>query len=191
MCVSCTSGLRTLWVLVCVWWGKSKTSLLFVNFVSVVDIVYAHLSSWVTSDSCDPTDCSPEGSSAHEISQARTLEWGSGLLSPSPGDLPHPGIEPTSPPWAGGFFTPEPPGQPRISPCIRLYVRAEAKRLMQSPQSSWGSSLWACGQCRRVFPRGRLCCTAPRPGLELQGRGRQPQLPWVFPPGRVRAIGKV
>ena len=27
------------------------------------------------SDSCDPMDCSPPGSSVHEIFQARTLEW--------------------------------------------------------------------------------------------------------------------
>ena len=25
---------------------------------------------------CDPMDCSPPGSSAHRISQVRTLEWG-------------------------------------------------------------------------------------------------------------------
>ena len=25
---------------------------------------------------CDPTDCSPPGSSVHETSQARVLEWG-------------------------------------------------------------------------------------------------------------------
>ena len=30
---------------------------------------------------------------------------------PSPGDLPDPGIEPTSPALAGRFFTPEPPGE--------------------------------------------------------------------------------
>ena len=44
---------------------------------------------------CDPMDCSPPGSSAHGI-------------FPSPGDLPDPGIEPTSlmpPALAGGFFT--------------------------------------------------------------------------------------
>ena len=40
----------------------------------------------------------------------------SGLPSPPPGDLPHPGIEPTSlmsSALAGGFFTTEPPGKPR------------------------------------------------------------------------------
>ena len=33
------------------------------------------LSCSATSDSCDPTDCSPSGSSVHGISQARILEW--------------------------------------------------------------------------------------------------------------------
>ena len=37
-------------------------------------------------------------------------EYQSGLLFPSPGDLPDPGMEPTSPVLAGGFFTTEPPG---------------------------------------------------------------------------------
>ena len=39
---------------------------------------------------CDPTDCSPPGSSVHGISQARILEW---VVFPSPGDLTNPGIE--------------------------------------------------------------------------------------------------
>ena len=52
----------------------------------------------------DPVDCSPPGSSVYETSQARILEWVA-----SPGDLPHPGIKPTSPALADGFFTTEPP----------------------------------------------------------------------------------
>ena len=39
-------------------------------------------------------------------------EYWSGSPFPPPGDLPNPGIEPTSPAWAGGFFTAEPPGKP-------------------------------------------------------------------------------
>ena len=35
-------------------------------------------------------------------------EYWSGVPFPSPGDLPDPGIEPTSPPLAGGLFTAEP-----------------------------------------------------------------------------------
>ena len=39
-------------------------------------------------------------------------EYWSGLPFPSPGDLSDPGIEPTSPVLAGGFFTTEPPRKP-------------------------------------------------------------------------------
>ena len=39
-------------------------------------------------------------------------EYWNGVPSPSPGDLPEPGIEPASPALAGGLFTTEPPGLP-------------------------------------------------------------------------------
>ena len=39
-------------------------------------------------------------------------EYWSGLPFPPPGDLPNPGIDPTSPALAGVFFTAEPPGKP-------------------------------------------------------------------------------
>ena len=39
-------------------------------------------------------------------------EYWSGLPFPLPKDLPDPGIKPTSPVLAGGFFTTEPPGKP-------------------------------------------------------------------------------
>ena len=39
-------------------------------------------------------------------------EYRSGLPFPSPGDLPDPGIEHTSPALAGGFFISVPPGKP-------------------------------------------------------------------------------
>ena len=45
-------------------------------------------------------------------------EYWSGLPFPPPGDLPYPGIEPKSPAssaLAGGFFTTEPPGKPRVT----------------------------------------------------------------------------
>ena len=44
-------------------------------------------------------------------------EYCSGLPFPSPGNLPHPGIEPispTSPALAGRFFTSAPPGKPTL-----------------------------------------------------------------------------
>ena len=44
-------------------------------------------------------------------------EYWSGLPFPTPGDLPDPGIEPTSPVSPAlvvGFFTTEPPGKPHL-----------------------------------------------------------------------------
>ena len=41
-----------------------------------------------------------------------TQEYWSELPGPPPGDLPDPGIKPTSPALAGGCFTPEPSGKP-------------------------------------------------------------------------------
>ena len=51
-------------------------------------------------------NCSPPRSSVHGIPRQ---EYWSGLLFPSPGNLPNPEIEPASPVWGGGFFTTEEP----------------------------------------------------------------------------------
>ena len=54
---------------------------------------------------CNTMDCSLPGSSDHGTLQARMLQW---VACPTPGDLPNPGIKPTSltsPALAGGFFT--------------------------------------------------------------------------------------
>ena len=66
--------------------------------------------SLVMSDSCDPMDCSPPGSSVHGILQARILEWVA--ISFSRGSS-HAGIKSGSPAFTGGFFTAEPPGKPQ------------------------------------------------------------------------------
>ena len=47
-------------------------------------------------------------------------EYWRGLPLSSPGDLPNPGIKPTSPALAGGFFTTEPPWKP-----IYMYEKRE------------------------------------------------------------------
>ena len=62
---------------------------------------------------CNPMDCSLPAPLSMEFSKQ---EYWSGLLCPSPGDLPNPGIEPTSPALAGGFFAAcIPPGSPLLS----------------------------------------------------------------------------
>ena len=40
-------------------------------------------------------------------------EYWNGLLLPSPGDLPDPGVEPASPAWQADSLPSEPPGKPK------------------------------------------------------------------------------
>ena len=67
---------------------------------------------------CDPMDCSPPGSSVHEISQARTLEWvampfSRGSSWPNDGTQVSPIAGRFFTVWAtvSKFFTTEPPGK--------------------------------------------------------------------------------
>ena len=56
---------------------------------------------------------------AHQTTLSMGLprqEYWSGLPFPPAGDLPDPGIKPEFLAMAGGFFTTEPPGEPRRSP---------------------------------------------------------------------------
>ena len=58
---------------------------------------------------CHPMDCSPPGSSAHWISQARILEWVAISFS---GESSWIRDKPASPALASRFFTTEPSGKP-------------------------------------------------------------------------------
>ena len=58
----------------------------------------------------NPLDCNPPGSSVVGFPGKN-----SGVDCHSPGDLPDPGIKPTPPALADGFFTTEPPGKPLLS----------------------------------------------------------------------------
>ena len=84
--------------------GQSSTT---ETYVCVCVCVHAHS---VVSDSLDPMDCSLPGSLVRGIFQARILDW-SGLPFPSPGDLPHPGIELHLLHWQTDSTT-SPPGKP-------------------------------------------------------------------------------
>ena len=56
----------------------------------------------------------------------RQEDW-SGLLFPTPGDLPHPGTEPMSldsPALQADFLTTVPPGKPKVCLYVCLYVYA-------------------------------------------------------------------
>ena len=95
---------------------------------------------------CNPTDCSQPGSSVHAISQAGKR---SRLPFPTPGDLPDPGIKPTSlmsPGLAGGFLPSEPPRiclqnrKPRSRPRVRksLWIREWLPTPVLLPEKSHG-----------------------------------------------------
>ena len=72
----------------------------------------------------------------------------SGLPCRPPGHLPNPGISHVSPALAGGFFTTEPPGKPRLpfgkcclEPRHELHLEedCEVKIIWVWGQGSWGS----------------------------------------------------
>ena len=70
-------------------------------------------------------------------------EYWSGLPFPTPGDLPDLRIKPASPALAGGFFTTEPPGKPKVISAYYLQslvnVTETEGKGGQNFLSSWGS----------------------------------------------------
>ena len=74
---------------------------------------------------CDPMDYRLPGSSIHGIFEVRIL--GQVAISSSKGSY-QPGIEPTSPVSAGGFFTTEAPGKPIMEYYISRMIFCHLKR---------------------------------------------------------------
>ena len=88
---------------------------------------------------CNPMDYSPPGSPVHGILQAEYWNW---LPYSSPGDPPNPGIEPTSPALADGFFTTnatwEALGMTWLPVnCIPLWKRSEKAMAPHSSTLTW------------------------------------------------------
>ena len=62
-------------------------------------------------------------------------EYWCGLLSPSPGDLPNPGIKPRSPAWqADSFPESEPPGKPNFKPYLSHILRSGEEKIEKNTQ---------------------------------------------------------
>ena len=78
---------------------------------------------------CNPMDL--PGSSVHGILQARILEW---VAFPSSGDLPNPGIEPSSPALQADSLPSEPPEKPKntgvgsLSLLHRIFLTQESNQ---------------------------------------------------------------
>ena len=88
---------------------------------------------------CDPMDCSLPGSSVHGFSRQEYL---SGLPCPPPGDLPIPGIEPTSlmsPALTGEFFTTSATWEVQCSLSTQLF-----SLLSRTFPSSMGPAVLGC-----------------------------------------------
>ena len=77
---------------------------------------------------CDPVDCVAR--QAPPSMGFPKQEYWSGLPFPSPGDLPHPGIEPRSPTLQAYALSSEPPGKPK-----------DLLICMESIELSWGREL--------------------------------------------------
>ena len=109
--------------------------------------------------------CRPPGSSVHGVLQTRIL---GGLPLSPPGDLPHPGIELTSPALASELFTTEPPRRSTVYPVPSLKAGSRAdergKRRKQKNSlkfrdrpkverlwKNWRRSGWQCLRRPRVI----------------------------------------
>ena len=79
-----------------------------------------------------PLDCSPPSSSVHGILQARILEW---VAVPFSGDLPNPGIKPTSPALQADSLPSKPPGKPKNTGVGSLPLVQE---IFPTQGSNWG-----------------------------------------------------
>ena len=93
------------------------------------------------SDSCDPMDCSPPGSSGHGILQAKTT--GVGCHALLQGIFSTPGLDPSLLPWQVDATT-KPPGKPRPGK-LRLPKRVVGLLRSVSLQSFDEEAALGCG----------------------------------------------
>ena len=129
---------------------------------------------------CDPMDCSPPGSSVHGTLQTRILEW---IAIPSSGDLPNPGIEPTSltsSALAARFFTTGATcealknmymcGEPGVGSWEKLFCPGQIPFLTGLLSLS-PTAVFLCDASHLLLPRSnaafskKLSLTPPRPSI--------------------------
>ena len=84
------------------YWQKTKSQIISRCVYFIYTIWWWWFSHKVVYDSCNPTDCSPPGSSVHGISQAGVLEW---IVIPYTTGSSWSRVEPVSPALAGVLFT--------------------------------------------------------------------------------------
>ena len=95
----------------------------FVFVFLLIVVAFAHVRCSVAQSClplCDPMDCNHQAPLSMGFSEQ---EYWSGLPFPPPGDLPHPGIKPTSPALRGRFFTAEPPGKYNLCVYFHCFLK--------------------------------------------------------------------
>ena len=118
-----------------------------------------------------PTLCNPMDCVAHQVPLSMGFsrqEYWSGLLPPPPGDLPHPGIEPTSlisPALAGWFFITSITREAQFS---LVGPNKEVTHWIQSIHLSFHPFYPKCCKCMAVDgkvweARAKSCCTSLAP----------------------------
>ena len=103
---------------------------------------------------CNPTDCSPPGSSVHVIFWARITGLGSHSLLQ--GGLPHPGTEPWSPVLLADSFPSEPPGKKQSVAYISPWYANCSPRLVTQAYGGAGPYRNFTRICLRFY-----CCCFP------------------------------
>ena len=83
-------------------------------------------------------------------------EYWSGLLFPSPGYLPNPGLNPRSPALAGGCFTTEPPGMPIMCLPTIIFLILYMRCLFMSGTRP-GSSILQTAIYPQLWQRTMVC----------------------------------
>ena len=95
-----------------------------------------------------PMDCNLPGPLFMEFSRQ---EYWSGLLFPTPGDLPEQGIEPESPALADGFFTTSAPWEALYDPASLLlgsYPKRNENMLTQWPALKYSTHVFLIAKHR-------------------------------------------
>ena len=98
--------------------------------------------------------CATQRTGAHQPPLSMEFSWWkywSGFPFPSLGDLPNPGIKPTSLALVGGFFSTEPPGKPnradealnRVEEYYTRDVPQVGSPSYESGKRSWSHSIWS------------------------------------------------
>ena len=102
---------------------------------------------------CHTMDCNPPGSSVYGILQAKIRNW---VAIPSPGDLPDPGIELTSPALQADSLPSEPPEKPKRLPIPYSMTRMPT-------DNPWFSSVQRLFMSDSLLPHGLQPARLPYP----------------------------